>query len=105
MFNFCKEMKYNNHSKDLALLANSFLEQAINADLGENKPNYTNRDFFNVLIIFQNALMDKMFDNQNYIEMSLQDREQMAINCGYELRDFILKYTGLNISKIDEFLK
>lgn len=98
-------MKYNNHSKDLALLANSFLEQAINAELGENKPNYTNRDFFNVLIIFQNVLIDKMFDNQNYIEMSLQDREQMAINCGYELRDFIIKYTGLNPSKIDDFLK
>ena len=98
-------MKYNNHSKDLDKLANSFLEQAINADFCENKPNYTNRDFFNVLIIFQNALMDKMFDNQNYIEMSLQDREQMAINCGYELRDFIIKYTGLNPSKIDDFLK
>jgi len=98
-------MKYNNHSKDLDKLANSFLEQAINADFGENKPNYTNRDFLNVLIIFQNALMDKMFDNQNYIEMSLQDREQMAINCGYELRDFILKYTGLNPSNIYEFLK
>ena len=98
-------MMYNNHSKDLDMLANSFLEQAINAEFGENKRNYTNRDFFNVLIIFQNALMDKMFDNQNHIEMSLQDREQMAINCGYDLRDFILKYTGLNPSKIDDFLK
>ena len=97
-------MKYNNHSKDLAKLANSFLEQAISADFGENKPNYTNRDFFNVLIIFRNALMDKIFDNQNYIEMSLQDKEQMAINFGYDLRDFIIKYTGLNISKIEEFL-
>ena len=96
---------YNNHSEHLALLANSFLEQAINAKLGENKPNYTNRDFFNVLIIFQNALMDKMFDNQNYLDMDLIDREQMAINCGYDLRDFILKYTGLNPSNIDEFLK
>ena len=27
---------YNNHSKDLDFLANSFLEQAINADFGEN---------------------------------------------------------------------
>ena len=96
---------YNNHSKDLALLANSFLKQAINAKLGENKPNYTNRDFMNALIIFQNALMDKMFDNQNHIDMDLIDREQMAINCGNELRDFILKYTGLNTSNIDEFLK
>ena len=96
---------YNNHAEHLALLANSFLEQAINAKLGENKPNYTNRDFFNVLIIFQNALMDKMFDNQNYLDMDLIDREQMAINCGNELRDFVLKYTGLNPSNIDEFLK
>ena len=96
---------YNNHAEHLALLANSFLEQAINAKLGENKPNYTNRDFFNVLIIFQNALMDKMFDNQNYLDMDLIDREQMAMNCGNELRDFVLKYTGLNPSNIDEFLK
>ena len=95
---------YNNHSKDLEVLANSFLEQVINAKLGENKPNYTNRDFMNALIIFQNALMDKMFDNQNYLEMDLIDREQMAINCGNELRDFVLKYTGLNPSNIDEFL-
>ena len=96
---------YNNHSKDLDLLANSFLEQAINAAFGENKPNYTNRDFFNVLIIFQNALMDKMFDNQNYIGMNYEERAEMAINCGTDLRDFILKYTGLNPSNIDEFLK
>ena len=96
---------YNNHSKDLEVLANSFLEQAINAKLGENKPNYTNRDFMNALIIFQNALMDKMFDNQNYLDMDLIDRGQMAINCGNELRDFVLKYTGLDTSNIDEFLK
>lgn len=95
---------YNNHSKDLDLLANSFLEQATNAEFGENKPNYTNRDFFNVLIIFQNALMDKMFDNQNYIGMNYEERAEMAMNCGYDLRDFIVKYTGLNPSNIDEFL-
>ena len=46
-----------------------------------------------------------MFDNQNYIDMNLSDREQMAINCGTDLRDFIIKYTGLNPSKIDDFLK
>ena len=75
---------YNNHAEHLEALANSFLEQAINADFGENKPNYTNRDFFNVLIIFQNALMDKMFDNQNYIDMNYEERAEMAINCGYD---------------------
>ena len=96
---------YNNHAEHLEALANSFLEQSVNAKLGENKPNYTNRDFMNALIIFQNALMDKMFDNQNYLDMDLIDREQMAINCGNELRDFVLKYTGLNPSNIYEFLK
>ena len=96
---------YNNHAEHLEALANSFLEQSVNAKLGENKPNYTNRDFMNALIIFQNALMDKMFDNQNYIDMDLIDREQMAMNCGNELRDFVLKYTGLNPSNIYEFLK
>ena len=96
---------YNNHAEHLEALANSFLEQSVNAKLGENKPNYTNRDFMNALIIFQNALMDKMFDNQNYIGMNYEERAEMAVNCGYDLRDFILKYTGLNPSNIDEFLK
>ena len=96
---------YNNHAEHLEALANSFLEQSVNAKLGENKPNYTNRDFMNALIIFQNALMDKMFDNQNYLDMNYEERAEMAINCGNELRDSILKYTGLNPSNIDEFLK
>ena len=96
---------YNNHAEHLEALANSFLEQSVNAKLGENKPNYTNRDFMNCLIIFQNALMDKMFDNQNYIEMNFEEREKMAVNCGHELRDFIIKYTGLDVSKIEDFIK
>lgn len=96
---------YNNHAENLEALANSFLEQSVNSKLGENKPNYTNRDFMNSLIIFQNALMDKMFDNQNYIEMNLEEREKMAINCGHELIDFLKKYTGLDVSKIEDFIK
>ena len=95
---------YNNHAEHLEVLANSFLEQAINADFGENKPNYTKRDFFHVLIIFQNALMDKMFDNQNYINMNLEERGKMATSCGHELRDFLIKYTGLDVSKIEDFI-
>lgn len=96
---------YNNHAEHLEALASSFLEQSVNAKHGENKPNYTNRDFMNCLIIFQNALMDKMFDNQNYIDMNLEEREKMAISCGHELRDFLIKYTGLDVSKIEDFLK
>lgn len=71
---------------------------------GTLKPNYSNRSFMNTLIIFQTALMDKMYDNQNYIEIDLGDRMKMAENCGLELRELILKYTGLDTHDIDEFL-
>lgn len=79
-----------NHSKEIEAIAIDLLSQS-----GE-KPNYRNIDLTNTVLIFQTALMDKLFDNQNYINMSLADRCIMAENCGKELREFILKYTGLD---------
>ena len=88
----------NNHAPELELIANSLLEQ------NGLKPNYSNRDFMNAIIIFQSALMDKLFDNQNYIEMELNDRCDMAIKCGEELRALIQKFTSLDTHQIDRFL-
>lgn len=88
----------NNHAPELELIANSLLEQ------NGFKPNYSNRDFMNAIIIFQSALMDKLFDNQNYIEMELKDRCDMAIKCGEELRALIQKFTSLDTHQIDRFL-
>ena len=68
------------------------------------KPNLSNRDFFNSLLIFQNALMDKMYDLQDSEKMEQEDREKMAKKCGQELRKFIRTYTGLDTHNIDEFL-
>ena len=62
----------------------------------ENKPNYSNRDFMNATIIFQTALMDKMYDNQDYDGMSMDDRIKMAESCGLALRKLIHTYTGLD---------
>jgi len=58
----------------------------------------------NALIIFQTALMDKMWDYQDYDKMQLEDRENMAIQCGLDLRKLIHTYTGLDTHKIEEFL-
>ena len=55
---------------------NNQLEQIASEILNRNgiKPNYSNRDFLNTVIIFQDALMDKMYDNQDYDKMSIEQR-------------------------------
>lgn len=68
------------------------------------KPNFTNREFMNAVIIFQTALMDKMYDNQDYDKMDNKDREQMATNCGMDLRKLIHTYTNLDTHKIEDFI-
>lgn len=81
-------------------IAISILEQSGNVE----KPNFTNRHFMNTIIIFQNALMDKMYDNQNYDNMDIEDRLKMVETCGNELRKLIHTYTGLDTYKIENFL-
>ena len=54
------------YKKELEEIANDLLNQNADAKGNENKPNYSNRDFMNATIIFQTALMDKMYDNQEY---------------------------------------
>ena len=92
------------HSIELELIANDFLDQN-SCPKGAEKPNYTNRDFMNAIIIFQTALMDKLWDNQDFDKMRFDDRINMAENCGKELRNFIFTYTNLDIHNVKEFLK
>lgn len=52
------------YKKELEIIANDFLNQNAYAKENEAKLNYSNRDFMNAVIIFQTALMDKMYDMQ-----------------------------------------
>ena len=90
------------YKNELEAIANDLLTQNAEAKGNENKPNYSNRDFMNAVIIFQTALMDKMYDNQN--GMSLDERIEMAERCGLDLRKLIQTYTGLDLHKFEEFL-
>lgn len=90
--------------KELEEIANDLLTQNAEAKGNENKPNYSKRDFMNATIIFQTALMDKMYDNQDYDKMDISDRLKMAESCGLALRKLIHTYTGLDTYKIEEFL-
>lgn len=89
---------------ELEAIASSLLSQNAEARKGENKPNYSNRDFLNTLIIFQTALMDKMYDIQEHDGMGVEERIKMATRCGEDLRKLIHVYTGLDTHKFEEFL-
>lgn len=93
-----------NHKLAIELIATDILNQNAEAVGNENKPNYSNRDFMNCVIIFQNALMDKMYDNQDYDKMSLKDRINMTVKCGEDLQKLIFTYTNLDTHNIEEFL-
>ena len=90
------------YKNELEAIANDLLTQNAEAKGNENKPNYSNRDFMNAVIIFQTALMDKMYDNQN--GMTLDERMEMAERCGLDLRKLIQTYTGLDTHKLEDFL-
>jgi hypothetical protein len=92
------------YEKVLEVIASDILEQNAEAVGNENKPNYTNSDFMNCLIIFQTALMDKMYDNQEYDKMSIENRINMTTKCGLDLRKLIHTYTGLDTNNIEDFV-
>jgi len=90
---------------ELEIIASTILDQNCKSENGENKPCYSNREFMNTLIIFQNALMDKMWDYM--ISNGIPDndkRSEIATNCGLDLRNFILEYTGLDTYDFDNFV-
>ena len=86
------------HAKTLELIANDYLSQ-----LGQ-KPNFENRDFMNTIIIFQTALMDKLFDNMVFDDMPLEERLKMAEHCGNELHKFIFTYTNIDTKDLNNFI-
>jgi hypothetical protein len=92
------------YKKELEIIANDILNQNADAVKNDNKPNYTNREFMNAVIIFQTALMDKMYDNQDYDKMNIDDRMNMTEKCGLDLRKFIHTYTGLDTHKFEDFI-
>ena len=92
------------YKNELEAIANDLLTQNAEANGNENKPNYSNRDFMNAIIVFQAALMDKMYDKQNSDKMNIDDRLKMAESCGLDLRKLIQTYTGLDTHKLEDFL-
>jgi hypothetical protein len=75
-------------------IANGLLEVA------EIKPNYSDNAMLDVTLIFQSVFMDKIFDNQNFDNMPIGDRLNMAQKAGEDLRKLIHTYTGLDTHEL-----
>jgi len=65
-----------------------------------HKPNYTNEGFRAATYIFVQAVMDKMWEVQNFDKMDIKDREKMAEKCGNEIRNLIKTYTDIDTHKL-----
>lgn len=73
-------------------IADTTLENA------ERKPNYPNESMLDATLIFQSVLMDKMFDYNKGLPQKKQ--EEIAMKCGFAVRELVLKYTWLDLHKL-----
>ena len=78
-----------NHKLALDLVATHLL-------FDQTKQNYSDRDMFNITLIFNTALMDKMYELQDEYGMSIEERLEMTEQCGKELKKLIHTYTGID---------
>lgn len=69
-------------------------------EVSEYKPNYTDNALLDVTFIFQSVLMDKLYDNQDYDKMEMNERINMSMKCGDDLRKLIHTYTGLDTHEL-----
>lgn len=72
----------------------------------EIKPNFSNDAFIDAFLIFQTVFTDKLYDCQDYDNMSLEHRSNMAMVAGNELRKLIHTFTGLDtVNLVKEYEK
>ena len=66
------------------------------------KPNYTTEGFRGALKIAMSAIMDKMFEFQEKEQMSIEDRGNMATDCGQKFMALVKEFTDIDTHKLYE---
>ena len=69
-------------------------------EVTEIKPNYSNDALLDATLIFQSVFMDKIFDCQDYDDITLEHRQNMSMVAGKELRKLIYTFTGLDTHQL-----
>lgn len=63
-------------------------------------PDYNEKDLENTMHIFMHIFGSLLFKKVQEDKMSLEDGSQLAANAGDELRQFLIKYTGIDMHKV-----
>lgn len=71
----------------------------ITLEFAELKANYSNKSMLDATLIFQSVIIDKMFDYNKGLPQKKQ--EELAMECGYAIRELVLKYTCLDLHKLE----
>ena len=66
----------------------------------ENKPNFTREGFISATFIFTSAMMDKMWERQEELNLPIEERSEQATELGKILKELINSYTGIDTHKI-----
>lgn len=64
------------------------------------KPEYTVLGFRAAIKIFASAVLDAAFSKMKLEGKNLAEMEKSATDCGKEIRDFVLKYTGIDSKRL-----
>lgn len=64
------------------------------------KPEYSIEAFRAATKIFMSVILDKMWDLQKLENIDIEDRGNMAIKCGEELRLFVKKFTDIDTHEL-----
>ena len=60
------------------------------------KPEFTTEGFMSAISIFMFAMTDKMFENLEVKNVTQEEAEFEAMQLGQELRQMVLRYTGID---------
>lgn len=63
---------------------------------------FSDESFRAIIKLFMSALMDKMWDLQEWDGMDIEDRGAMAEKCGRDVRAFVKTYTGIDTHNLYE---
>jgi len=63
---------------------------------GGGKPEYTIEGFRGAIKIFMSVMMDKMWELQCNEKMTIEDKSNMVIKLGNEVRDLVKIYTDID---------
>jgi hypothetical protein len=70
-------------------------------DFGGTPHEFSDQSFFNVTWLFTHVLMNKMwFTPEGKRELSMEEKSTLVENAGRELREFIIKYTTLDMHEL-----